>query len=87
MLVLVQLLVACSLLAGAERLNSLNASSALDLQLVDRGECGQEVAEPHSGQGLQQYFDGLRVHMGLLDHEMAGGGLGSPDKCTKKDIC
>eukprot|EP00971_Amphidinium_carterae_P194025 3849805-Amphidinium_carterae.1 len=56
--------------------------------LGDRGECGKEVAIPSETESLQEYFDGLRVDMGLLDSSgMPSGGTGDPEKCTKKDVC
>mmetsp|Transcript_4440 Transcript_4440/g.9635 ORF Transcript_4440/g.9635 Transcript_4440/m.9635 type:complete len:483 (-) Transcript_4440:100-1548(-) len=64
--------------------SSFNVSAMVD----DRGECGKEVAIPSETENLQEYFDGLRVGMGLLDgNGFPSGGSGDPDKCTKKDIC
>eukprot|EP00403_Amphidinium_massartii_P015134 CAMPEP_0178434080 /NCGR_PEP_ID=MMETSP0689_2-20121128/33239_1 /TAXON_ID=160604 /ORGANISM="Amphidinium massartii, Strain CS-259" /LENGTH=387 /DNA_ID=CAMNT_0020056133 /DNA_START=44 /DNA_END=1203 /DNA_ORIENTATION=- len=83
------------LVADAVRFNSAemvsNSSfieSVMADMLVDRGECGKQVAIPSDTESLQEYFDGLRVDIGLLDSNgMPTGGTGDPDKCTKKDIC
>jgi len=63
-------------------------SSIMEEMLDDRGECGKEVAIPSETASLQEYFDGLRVDMGLLDSTgMPSGGTGDPEKCTKRDVC
>eukprot|EP00403_Amphidinium_massartii_P044851 CAMPEP_0178468066 /NCGR_PEP_ID=MMETSP0689_2-20121128/52730_1 /TAXON_ID=160604 /ORGANISM="Amphidinium massartii, Strain CS-259" /LENGTH=487 /DNA_ID=CAMNT_0020095115 /DNA_START=52 /DNA_END=1515 /DNA_ORIENTATION=+ len=74
---------------SAEILNaSTFAEDVLSEWLDDRGECGKDVAIPSETESLQEYFDGMRVDLGLLDgNGMPTGGTGDPEKCTKKDIC
>mmetsp|Transcript_65677 Transcript_65677/g.156979 ORF Transcript_65677/g.156979 Transcript_65677/m.156979 type:complete len:485 (-) Transcript_65677:117-1571(-) len=74
--------------AAGVRFTGVENISLLEESVKDREECGKEVAVPSETATLQEYFDGLRVDIGLLDSNgFPSGGAGDPEKCTKRDIC